>query len=70
MAKKLSHVEIATALNAFIDTTVKHFDSYAYAAGALQGQLAYALSQLPAHQQQATLQVLAELKAKYEQKVA
>ena len=65
MAKKLGHEEISTEINTFLAVTAEHFGNYAYGAGALQYQLAAALAQLPAHKQQGTLQVLAQLTAKY-----
>ena len=65
MATKLGYEAISTEINKFITTTVDHFQSHAYAAGALQAQLAFALSQLPAYKQQETLRVLAQLAAKY-----
>lgn len=68
MAKKLGYNDISTQLDTFIVTTVEHFETHAYAAGALQAQLAFALSQLPAHKQQETLRVLAGLAAKYSTK--
>jgi hypothetical protein len=68
MAKKLGYNDISTEIGTFIDVTREAFDSYSYAAGALQAQLAFALSQLPAHKQQETLRVLAGLAAKYSTK--
>ena len=70
MAKKLNCMEIGNEINTFILVTVQRWNTHAYAAGALQSQLAYVLSTLPAHKQQETLQVLATLTSKYEQKVA
>lgn len=71
MAKKMSYDEISTEIKAFVDTTYEHFDNnYAYAAGALQYQLAHILTLVPAHKQQETLKVLATLTSKYKQKVA
>lgn len=70
MAKKMSYDEISTEIKAFVDTTSEHFDNYAYAAGALQYQLAHILTLVPASKQQETLQVLAQLTSKYKQKVA
>jgi hypothetical protein len=70
MAKKLNCMEIGNEINTFIRVTVQCWNTHAYAAGALQSQLAYVLSTLPAHKQQETLQVLATLTSKYEQKVA
>jgi UDP-N-acetylmuramyl pentapeptide synthase len=68
MAKKLDYNDICTELGKFISATAVHFDSHSYAAGALQAQLAFVLSTLPAHKQQETLQVLAQLAAKYSTK--
>lgn len=68
MAKKLGYAAISTELDTFITTTHKHFESHSYAAGALQAQLAFVLSSLPAHKQQETLKVLAQLTAKYSTK--
>ena len=68
MAKKLGYNDISIEIGAFIDVTKEAFDSYSYAAGALQSQLAYVLSTLPAHKQQETLQVMAQLTAKYSTK--
>ena len=65
MAKKLGYADISTELNTFINATVDRFDTHAYAAGAMQAQLAFVLSTLPARKQQETLQVLAQLAAKY-----
>jgi len=65
MAKKLGYADISTEIGTFIDVTKEAFDSYSYAAGALQAQLAFVLSTLPAHKQQETLRVLASLTAKY-----
>ena len=65
MAKKLGYADISTELGKFITTTHEHFESHSYAAGALQAQLAFVLADLPAHKQQETLQVLAQLTAKY-----
>jgi len=66
--KKLGYNDISTEIGTFIDVTREAFDSYSYAAGALQAQLAWALSELPAHKQQETLRVLAGLAAKYSTK--
>ena len=68
MAKKLGYDAISAEIGTFIDVTKEAFDSYAYAAGALQSQLAFALTQLPAYKQQETLKVLAQLAAKYSTK--
>ena len=68
MAKKLGYDVISTEINKFITTTVDHYQSHAYAAGALQSQLAYALTQLPAYKQQEALEILAQLTAKYSTK--
>lgn len=68
MAKKLTYEEISTDLRTFVDATDEHFGNYAYAAGALQVQLAFVLAQLPAHKQQETIQVFAQLTAKYSPK--
>lgn len=68
MAKKLGYAAISTELDTFITTTHAHFESHAYAAGALQSQLAFALAQLPAYKQQETLQILANLTDKYSAK--
>lgn len=66
MAKKLQYEQISTEIKAFVDTTYEHFDNnYAYAAGALQYQLAHILTLVPAYKQQETLKILGELKAKY-----
>jgi hypothetical protein len=65
MAKKLACADISTQIDTFVDTTANHFQSHSYAAGALTAQLAFILSTLPAHKQQETLQVLAQLTAKY-----
>lgn len=65
MTNKLNNDQISDQIRTFITATEKHFDSYAYAAGALQAQLAYVLSDLPADKQQETLQVFAQLTAKY-----
>ena len=69
MAKKLSYEQISTESRDFVDTTYEHFDNnYAYAAGALQYQLAHILTLVPASKQQETLKILGELKAKYAHK--
>ena len=68
MTNKLGYADISTQLNKFISTTVVHFDSHSYAAGALQAQLAFVLAELPAHKQQETLHVFVELAAKYSAK--
>lgn len=65
MAKKLTCADISTQIDTFVNTTHKHFESHSYAAGALTAQLAFVLSTLPAHKQQETLQVLAQITAKY-----
>lgn len=65
MAKKLDYNQISDQIRTFITTTEAHFESHAYAAGALHSQLAYVLAQLPADKQQDTLKVLAQLTAKY-----
>ena len=68
MAKKLGYDQISAEIGTFIDVTKEAFDSYSYAAGALQAQLAFALTQLPTYKQQETLKVLAQLAAKYSTK--
>lgn len=68
MAKKQGYDAISTEIGTFIDVTKEAFDSYSYAAGALQTQLAFVLAQLPAHKQQETLKILGQLAAKYSTK--
>ena len=65
MAKKLTCADISTQIDTFVNTTHMYFGSQSYATGALTAQLAFVLSTLPAHKQQETLQVLAQLTAKY-----
>ena len=76
MAKKLSYSEIDAVIAKFSDVTstspqltLDGVRSYAYAAGALQAQLAAALMDLPAHKQKITLEILQELTEKYSTKV-
>lgn len=65
MTNKLSYDQISDQIRTFIITTEKHFDGHAYAAGALHAQLAYILSELPAAKQLETLNIFAQLTAKY-----
>ena len=61
MAKKLAHNEISIEIGKFTTATKEIFGNHAYAAGALQSQLAFVLSTIPAHKQQETLAILQQL---------
>lgn len=72
MARKLSYSEIDAVIAQFTEVTSTCPElttdgrrSYAYAAGALQSQLASALMDLPAHKQKIALSVLKQLTEKY-----
>jgi hypothetical protein len=72
MAKKLSYDEIRAIITKFSDVTstspqltLDGRRSYAFAAGALESQLAFALVDLPAHKQKITLEILQNLTDKY-----
>ena len=72
MTKKLSYSEIDAVIAKFSDVTstcpqltLDGNRSYAYAAGALQAQLAFALVDLPAHKQKTALEILQQLTDKY-----
>ena len=68
---KLKYSEIDQIIAAFVDATSDHHRdfhdnrTYGYAAGALQAQLAFVLSDLPAAKQAQTLDVLKQLTIKY-----
>ena len=72
MAKKLTYSEIDAVIAEFSNVTSTNpqltldgVRSYAYAAGALQAQLVWALQELPAHRQKITLEILQQLTDKY-----
>lgn len=72
MAKKFTYEEIKAIIVKFSDVTstspqltLDGRRSYAFAAGALESQLAFVLVDLPAHKQKITLEILQELTEKY-----
>ena len=76
MTKKLTYSEIQAIIAKFADVTstspqltLDGVRSYAFAAGALEAQLAFALVDLPGHKQKIALAILQELTEKYSTKV-
>lgn len=59
--------QVNNVLAQFCDVTAKHFKSHAYAAGAMQQQLAAILEHVPEYERQAVIDVFTTLTQKYQQ---
>lgn len=70
MTKKYTTTEIHKELDEFSETTYKHFGSYSYATGALQGLVSSLLEYAPAHKQEEVLNVIKSLTEKYSKEKA
>lgn len=66
---KMTQDEINVAMNRMVDLTREDYGSFAFACGVFQQQLAYAISNMSAHEQKSFLSVINDIADRSEEKL-